>query len=257
MVPAVTLLGRAALAMWWDVSPDVRAEFEDWHSHEHFPERLGVPGFRRASRWSSAEGGEGFFVLYELDDHAVLASAAYAARLNAPTPWSARLMPHHRDMIRSQCRMLESRGAATASHALTVRCSPGPGDDGRLREGLAGLSRSVWMRPGMTGMHVLRHESPGLARTTEQAIRVAADRVADWVVVVVGYDEPTLRALGDGELSGSALSAMGAATGSQRHLYRLSFTATPADVVGAEGDDLPVSSSPSTASHLDTPTDRR
>ncbi len=226
----MTLLGKAALAMWWDISPGIRAEFEDWHSHEHFHERLGVPGFRRASRWSSADGGEGFFVMYELDDHAVLGSAAYEARLNAPTPWSVRMMPHHRHMIRSQCRVLQSSGGATASHALTVRCSPTRGEDGRLREALATLSRYVWMRPGMTGMHVLRHEAPELARTTEQTIRGRADRVADWAVVVIGYDEQALRALGDGELSDSGLSALGAAPGSERHVYRLAFTATPTDV---------------------------
>ena len=45
------MLGRAAVAMWWDVPPEVRAEWEDWHSHEHMPERLGIPGFLRGTRW--------------------------------------------------------------------------------------------------------------------------------------------------------------------------------------------------------------
>ena len=67
----MSLLGDAALAMWWDMAPAIKSEFEDWHSHEHFPERLGVPGFRRASRWTCAEGGEGIFVLYELTSWAV------------------------------------------------------------------------------------------------------------------------------------------------------------------------------------------
>ena len=40
----MALLGKAALAMWWDVASDVNAEFQDWHSHEHFRERLAVPG---------------------------------------------------------------------------------------------------------------------------------------------------------------------------------------------------------------------
>lgn len=57
----MALLGRAAIAMWWDVAPTHRAEFEDWHSHEHFPERLSIPGFLRGSRWSSTTEGEGFF----------------------------------------------------------------------------------------------------------------------------------------------------------------------------------------------------
>jgi hypothetical protein len=82
----MALLGSGALAMFWDMEPAMRAEFEDWHSHEHFPERLGVPGFRRASRWMSATGDDAVFVLYEVATHDVLGSAAYAAHLNAPTP---------------------------------------------------------------------------------------------------------------------------------------------------------------------------
>ena len=38
------------------------------------------------------------------------------------------------------------------------------------------------MRPGLVGLHVLRHEAPPLAVTTEQKIRGNADRVADWVL---------------------------------------------------------------------------
>lgn len=98
--------------MWWDMAPAMRADFEHWHVHEHFPERLGIPGFLRASRWTSADGGEGIFVMYELRDHSVLSSAPYLARLNAPTPWSTRLIPHHRHMVRSQCHVLESRAPA-------------------------------------------------------------------------------------------------------------------------------------------------
>ena len=61
----MSLLGSAALAMWWDIAPQVLADFEDWHSHEHFTERLGIPGFHRASRWRNAADGEGVFVMYE------------------------------------------------------------------------------------------------------------------------------------------------------------------------------------------------
>ena len=42
--------------MWWNISPGTRAEFEDWHSHEHMPERLAIPGFRRGTRWIAISG---------------------------------------------------------------------------------------------------------------------------------------------------------------------------------------------------------
>ena len=46
----MSLLGKAAVAMWWNIRPEQRSEFGDWHSHEHFPERMSIPGFRRGSR---------------------------------------------------------------------------------------------------------------------------------------------------------------------------------------------------------------
>lgn len=226
----LALLGEAALAMWWDVSAQDRAEFEHWHAHEHFTERLGIPGFRRASRWTSAVGGDGFFVMYEVADHAVLSSAAYASHLNAPSPWSTRMMPLHRNMVRSQCRVLRSRGAVTARHALTVRFSPADGIGQSLQRGLGELAESVAARPGLVGLHVLRHEAPPLAATTEQKIRGNADRVADWIVVACAYDIEALRALAQAELGEAAFQTLGASPGTEQHLYGLAYSATPGDI---------------------------
>jgi hypothetical protein len=225
----VAVLGTAVLAMWWDIAPEVRADFEDWHAHEHFPERLGVPGFRRATRWSCADGGEGMFVIYELDGYEVLTSPAYAAHLNSPTPWSTRLMPHHRNMVRSQCHVLESEGAVTARHAVTVRLSPAPEQGGRLRATLRDLAADVKTRPGLVGLHLLRHETPDMRVTTEQRIRGDADRVADWVLVVSGYDRDALNLLQSGDLAEPALQAMGASPGAEWHIYSLAYSATPGD----------------------------
>ena len=118
------LLGSAAVAMWWDISAELRGEFEDWHSHEHFPERLGIPGFLRGSRWADHAGGDGFFVMYELDAYATLTSPHYLARLNDPTPWSTKMMPHHRNMVRSLCHIEESFGGGVARSMATIRLSP-------------------------------------------------------------------------------------------------------------------------------------
>ena len=227
----MALLGTAALAMWWDIAPDIRADFEDWHTHEHLPERMAIPGFRRGTRWSSASGGEGMFVMYEMDDHEVLSSPAYVARLNAPTPWSTRLMPHHRNMVRSQCRVLESRGGAVARHALTVRLSPTEGSEAKLRAFFRSLIEELAARPGLTGAHLLRHQSPNMAATTEQKIRNEADQVADWVLVVCGYGLASLAKLPDLELSEGHLNERGADGQRVSGLYTVSCSATATDVL--------------------------
>ena len=228
----MALLGKAALAMWWDMAAHARADFEHWHAHEHFPERLGIPGFRRASRWRGADGGAGVFVLYELEDRAVLSSAAYLARLNAPTPWSTRLMPEHRHMVRSQCHVLESRGGGVARHALTLRLSPAAGQDEALRTHVKALAATLAMRPGLVGAHLLRHEAPPIAPTREQQIRGSADQVADWVVVVCGYNQTALQAVATTDLAEDALLRHGAAPGQVRGLYTVAYSATPGDVAG-------------------------
>lgn len=226
----MSLAGKAALAMWWDIAPHVRSEFEHWHAHEHFPERLAIPGFLRGSRWHNADGGT--FVLYELADHAVLRSPAYLARLNAPTAWSTSLMPHHRHMVRSQCHVLESRGGLTARSVLTVRLAPMDGRESDLRAGLRRLSESAPTRPGVTGLHLLKHENPPIAATAEQRLRGLADGAADWVVIASGYDRDALADLGDGDLGDQALMALGAGPGASRGLFDLAYAAIGTDVAG-------------------------
>ena len=222
----MALLGDSALAMWWDMAPDMRAEFEHWHSHEHFPERLALPGFLRASRWSAADGGEGFFILYELQDHGALSSPEYLARLNAPTPWSTKLMPHHRNMVRSQTRVLHSHGGGVGRHAMTVRMSPREGEDQRVQAALKALIEDLPLRAGLGGAHLLRTDTPAIAPTTEQKIRGNADRSADWVFVVCGYELEALKALRDGALADAALAALGAAPEAIASWYGLSLSMT-------------------------------
>ena len=225
----MALLGTAALAMWWDMAPALRGEFEHWHSHEHFPERLALPGFRRGSRWGSATGGTGIFVLYELEAHEVLASPAYLARLNAPTPWSQEMMPHHANMVRCQSRVVHSRGGAVAGSALTVRLSFAAGREEALRTSLCTLLDEFVQRPGITGAHLLETQAPAIAQTVEQRIRGGADRAADATLLVTGYDGATLAALAAGELSAAALQHVGAED-AVHGLHALLLTMVPADV---------------------------
>jgi hypothetical protein len=213
---------RAAIAMWWDMAPEWRVEFEHWHSHEHFPERLAIPGFLQGSRWQAVDGGPGFFVLYELDDYATLTSPHYLERLNHPTPWSTQLMPHHRNMVRSQCHVLEACGAGVARYALTLRLSPASGEDDRLRAGLAAQVRAVASAAGTTAAKLLRTDTPALDLTTEQRIRGGRDGAADWIVVASGYDLAALQGLRAGELSDETLLREGAADSIQAGLYSLS-----------------------------------
>jgi hypothetical protein len=215
------LLGHAAIAMWWDISPEHKAEFENWHSHEHLPERLAIPGFQRGSRWAAADGGPGFFVLYELDEYETLTSPHYLERLNRPSPWSTRLMPHHRNMVRSQCRVVESFGAGVARHVLTLRLSPSADAGDRLHTYLRDRAATIAASAGTTAAHLLRTETPSAGVTTEQKIR-GGDRSADWIFVAGGYDLAALESLQRGALSAETLVGQGAEGAVDSACYLLS-----------------------------------
>ncbi len=189
----MAMRGSAALAMWWTMAATMRREFEHWHSHEHFPERLRIPGFLRASRWLDVDGGDGVFVLYELASHDVLASPAYVARLNAPTPWSTALMPHHRGMLRAQCHVDASFGGVIARHAMTLRFTLDADRTDAFIESLLPRMKQASTEAGVAGAHLLRHQAPAIAPTTEQAIRGGTDRSADRVLIVCGYARDALR----------------------------------------------------------------
>jgi hypothetical protein len=204
------MLGRAAIVIWFDSPPGASDELEDWHSHEHMPERLGIPGFLRGTRWRAASGEPSFFVLYEAARLAVTTSAPYLERLNDPTPWSRRMMPHHLRMVRSLCRVRASSGAGVAQAMATVRFSRGK----ISREALSELPR----RKGLTGAHLLYSQPAPAAPTEEQKIR-GPDASAERVLLVGGYD---LQAV---ERAASELAPRRAILG----LYRLAYCLTARD----------------------------
>lgn len=226
----MSLLGKAAVAMWWNVRAEQRAEWGDWHSHEHFPERLGIPGFRRGSRWTSALDAEGFFVLYELDQYETLTSKGYLDRLNAPTPWSKKMMPHHLNMVRSQCRVALSLGGGVAAALATIRLSPQAGREAELQEMLSGTLHAWADKPGLTGAHLLVTDTPKTsAPTTEQQIR-GSDGAADWIVLLSGYDSEAVQRAVTNRLSPTALHHAGAQEKTTVGGYNLAFTMTPLDL---------------------------
>jgi hypothetical protein len=217
--------------MWWKVRAEQRSEFGDWHSHEHFPERMSIPGFRRGSRWTSTLEAEGFFVLYELEEYETLTSKGYLDRLNAPTPWSTKMMPHHLSMVRSQCRVAASFGAGVATSLATIRLSPDVGRETHLKATLADILRELAPKPGVTGAHLLLTDTPRTSSpTTEQQIR-GADRAADWIVLLSGYDPDLVQKAVADQLSSSALRHAGARENPTVGHYSLAFTMTPLDLV--------------------------
>ena len=204
------MLGQAAIAMWWDIAPEVKSEWEDWHSREHMPERLAIPGFLRGTRWVAESGEPSYFVLYEAADLGTITGGAYLEHLNNPTPWSRRMMPHHLHMVRSLCVLRAGWGGGLPQLLATVRFSP-------RAAALPELPR----RKGLTGAHLLESQPmAGAPQTAEQKIR-GADRSADWVLLVGGYDVDAVKAIVKDELGSLREATVG--------LYRPAYSLTSQD----------------------------
>ena len=204
------MLGRAATVIWCDVLPAMKAEWEDWHSHEHQPERLGIPGFLRGTRWIALSGEPSYFMMYEAETIATMTTGPYMERLNNPTPWSVRMMPEHRNMVRSVCHVRASFGAGVPQVLATLRLDKALGADA-----LSELPR----RRGLTVAHLLESERmSALPQTAEQRIR-GGDAQAHWVALIGGYDAEAVRA-----------AAGAAAPGATQAVYRLSNCLTARDL---------------------------
>jgi hypothetical protein len=123
------LLGEAAVVIWNDVAREGREQFYAWHDREHIPERLSILGFRRGRRFARMSHSPEWLTIYEADDLAVLTSAAYLARLNAPTPATARVLRYFRNTSRAVCRVVRSEGSSTGGYMLAMRLSLKAGGD--------------------------------------------------------------------------------------------------------------------------------
>lgn len=193
----MTLSGGGAIIIWNDIAPEGRADFYAWHIREHMPERLGVPGFLRGSRYAALAAGTRpeFLTLYETADPAVAASAAYLARLDAPTEWTRRATAHFRNTSRALTEVVCSEGPGQGGVMGTIRID---GTD----EGMAALRSieppslsAIASMPRITGAHLCATNIAASAGRTAES-RGRADILAAPIgaVLIEGCDPAAVEA---------------------------------------------------------------
>ncbi len=212
----------------FDLAVDAVAEHDRWHTQEHLPERLSIPGFRRGTRWIAAGGGPRYMILYEVADLAVLTSAAYLARLNNPTPWTARVMSHYRGMSRGLCAVQGSFGFGQGEAAALIRFSPEEARAAALRQWLLEqVLPEVSTMPGMGSAHLLQAARQA-TMTNEQRIR-GADRPVDSALILTGYDAAAVAGCATSLCEAEGLQAHGA-TGIGCFMYRWNYSLACSEV---------------------------
>ena len=220
----MTMAGQGVLAFWHDVAGGSEGEFDQWHLREHIPERVAVPGFLRARRYTTLGSPPRYFYFYETESVDTLRSPAYLARLADPTPWTRRTMPVVRNNKRTACRVVDSRGAGLGGVIATLELGPTPGREEELRAWLTGTAlRSAGEHPGIVATHLLEGDASvsTAAVSDEKKLLATPDALVRWVALVESMDPATLEAVCQELLGPDALVRRGAADGSTLGFYRL------------------------------------
>ena len=219
----MSLAGLGVVAIWHDLLPAAKDDFHEWHNREHMPERVGISGFRRGRRYVAISGGPEYFNLYEADSPETLAGQDYLNRLNAPTPWTQRVVPSFRNVARSICRVAFTNGVGSGGVMLTLRFAI----DAAHRDSTIDALRRRLLPPlvyrkGVAGVHLcLADEAASNVQTEEKKVRADATEVPTWIVLIEGNAVPDVDAAADDLVP--TLKAHGAAA-PQRAVYRLEFT---------------------------------
>ncbi|MEK9970662.1 MAG: hypothetical protein VW600_16095, partial [Ferrovibrio sp.] len=132
MDQTASMRGEGFLAIWSDVDAAQETDYLHWLSREHTAERLGVEGFIAVRVFKAiADGINRFLIIYELESAAALAGQPYLDRLNAPTPWSQRIMPILKNFARGGGRRVASMGAGRGGiiAVLRLETEPLPGEE--------------------------------------------------------------------------------------------------------------------------------
>lgn len=174
------------LAIWSDVDPGDETDYLHWLTREHVQERLSVPGFLsvRVFRAQAAECGR-YLIFYRLRDASVVGSEAYLARLNAPTPWSQRIMPKLRNFMRGGGRIVKEQGGEGGFAAPVLF----------TREMLAGYLEAAVEIAGADRMAATRilevDRASSEIATSEKSMR-AGDRTFEAMLLLEALDEHVL-----------------------------------------------------------------
>lgn len=184
------LKGSAFLAIWHDIAEGGHEAYLEWHTREHMPERLSIPGFRTGKRLHAPAAARYVFgTIYAADQVETFRSDAYLARLNDPTPWTTAIAPSFQNFLRVACDRVASAGTGDGGCMATLRFDfTSPDKAAALRLGAQALVDAVLALPGVACVHLglARNEVSGV-RTRETELRSAmAEKGFDAVLLIEG-----------------------------------------------------------------------
>jgi hypothetical protein len=221
------------LAVWSDVDAVAEDDYNAWYDREHLFERLEVPGFHRGRHYVTVSGSPRYFTYFIIDNAAVVASQAYLAQANHPSPWTQRILPHFRNTNRTACHVVRRLGRGYGAASLTIRLAAVAGRQDELIGWLSDTQLPALVKqPGLIGAQLWRADRHAtLVPVEDRRLRPEPDQVADLIIFVEGTLVDRLQAVAYEGLSSSNLVAHGA----DRPLIAVHQLLN-----GAEKDELPM-----------------
>ncbi|MEJ8570004.1 hypothetical protein [Microbaculum marinum] len=219
----MSLAGEGAVVIWHDIAPEGLQDFYAWHTQEHMPERVGIPGFARGRRYIAEHGSPEYFTLYEAISIETLGGQDYLNRLNNPTPWTSRATQHFRNVSRSVQRVVYSAGPGIGGHLYSIQLEtgdPAAFSENMITKVLAPLST----RHGITGVHLCQTDAAVSAiMTKEKEGRDGSTGIPGWTLMVEGGTADIVDEMRETAFSDARLTAAGAAEINAPALYRLEY----------------------------------
>lgn len=149
------LAGSGFMIMWHDIAAEAEGDYHRWHTREHMPERLSLPGFLRGRRGVDWElEYQRYVTLYEAETLEAFISPEYLRSLNEPTPWTSRMAPHFRSFLRVACATLSSVGAGVGGAIATFRAKlPRSMTEADFTSAIDRLNPSIMDLAAVTAVH--------------------------------------------------------------------------------------------------------
>jgi hypothetical protein len=226
----MALIGQGVLIIWHGMTPDGDLEMIRWHDREHVAERVGIPGFLRGRRYDSSERPREYLDVYETESVETVRSAGYVLRLNFPTDWTKRVLPHFQNTIRLGCRIALTTGRGQGGGLLTLRARPEPGRDAAVERWLRETTPAALLdETGVIGVHLLQ-TVPAVTQVKTAEGKLKGGEVAKgeepwpWVLLVETGGEGFSDAIADRYFKPADLATHGVAGDAVLGRHRLQLT---------------------------------
>jgi hypothetical protein len=204
--------GEGLFVGWYDTDPTFQPELDCWHSQEHMPERVDLPGFLTGQRYTALDKNSRYCVLYRAVDVQTFVSGPYLNVLNNPTDWTRRMMRGIRNLNRSLCSAVRDSGAGFGRTLHTIQFSPDSNSEAKLISWLdeAVTSQVLAERGAVRLSLAIADRAISQTKTAEQDLREGHDTVSDWILLFESYlDAPGDTVWTEGLLSSESLESHG------------------------------------------------